>query len=152
MWSNRYQSTDIKNFSIGQCQKILQNTIDHMLRMYEKILCSFTDGYDLGNIKKSHKITHKLVLNMGFYKPLKYLELVYGCMVGGEKNDIHAGKTVNHCKIFGRQIFRLPKIFVHKGKRWENSNRAFQSLLAVFGKVSQERDEPQKELASLQEK
>lgn len=152
MWSNRYQNADIKNFPICQSQKILQNTTDHMLRMQEKILCSFTDGYDLGNIKKSHKITHKLVLNTGFYKPLKYLESVYGCIVGGEENDILAGKMVNHCKIFRRQIFRLPKIFVLKEKRLENTNHGFQLLFTILGKVSQGRDKPQKELTSLQEK
>lgn len=113
-----------------------------MLKMCEKILCSFTDGSDIGNIKKSHKITHKLVQNMGFYKPFKYMELVQSCVVGGEENDIHAGKMENHCKIFGRQIFRTPKIFVLKGKILENTNCGFQWLLTVFGKVSQEGDEP----------
>lgn len=88
MWFNRYQSLDIKNFFICQSQKILQNEIDYMLRMYEKILCSFIDGYDLENIKKSYKIICKLVLNMGFYKVLKYLVLVYYYMVGGGENDI----------------------------------------------------------------
>lgn len=63
-----------------------------MLRMYEKTLCSFTDGYDLENIKKSHKITCKLVLNMGFYKALKYLVLAYYYMVGGGENDIACWK------------------------------------------------------------
>ena len=134
MWSNRYQSMAIKNFSICQTQEILQNTIDHMLRMHEKTLCSFPDGYDLGNIKKSHKITHKLVLNTGFYKPLKYLALTYGCMVGGEENTIHSGKMGNHRKILGRPIFRLPKVCVLKGKRSENTNHGIQLLLARYEK------------------
>lgn len=56
--------------------------------MHEKTLCSFTDGYDLKNIKKSHKIACKLVLNMDWYKTLKYLVLAYYCMVGGKENDI----------------------------------------------------------------
>lgn len=120
MWSNRYQSMDIKNFSICQSQKILQNTIHHMLRMYEKTLCSFTDGYDLGNIKKSHKITHKLVLNMGFYKPVKYLVITYGCMVGSEEDAILVGKMVNNCKILQRT-----KVRVLKEKRLENTNHGF---------------------------
>lgn len=63
-------------------------------------------------------------------------------MVGGEENDIQAGKMVNHCKIFGRQIFRLPKIFVLMGKDRKITNCGFQLLLAVFGRVSQEREKP----------
>lgn len=56
---------------------------------------------------------------------------------------LHAGKMVNHCKIFGRLIFRLPKIFVLKGKDWKiNAKGGFQLLLLEFGKVSQERDDP----------
>lgn len=67
--------------------KILQNEIDHMLRMYKKTLWSLTDGYNLENIKKSHKITCKLVLNMELYKTLKYLALAYYSVVGGKEYD-----------------------------------------------------------------
>lgn len=109
--------------------------------MCEKILCSFTDGSDIGNIKKSHKITHNWYKTGGSTNPLN-MELVHSCVVGGEENDIHAGKMENHCKIFGRQIFRIPKIFVLKGKILENTNCGFQWLLTVFRKVSQEGDEP----------
>ena len=59
-----------------------------MLRMYKITLHSLTDGCNLKNIKKNHKMTCKLVLNMGFYKTPKYLALAYCYVVGGEENAI----------------------------------------------------------------